>query len=220
MSYQLILFDLDGTLLDSSLGVYHSFQMALAKFGGEVAVETLIDKIGPPAPEIFRQLFPEIFTDEKKLKKALRLQRAYYATQGVYESKQYVGMAVMLAELLQAGKILCVATSKPTVYAKKILQHQNLSCYFKTIVGSTLNLSRSKKTDMIAHVLKKYPKIPLNQVVMVGDKHHDIDGAKANNIDSIGITYGFGSTAEIQSAAPTYIAQSMEALVRVLLDKY
>lgn len=215
--YSVILFDLDGTLVDSSVGIYHSYQAALSAFDLKVSEAFIISKIGPPAPELLKTSFPDLFCDQKNLKRALRLQRAYYREQGIIESTQYPGITDLLKSLKNAGKTVWVATSKPTVFAKKILAHQQLSSYFDGIVGSTLNLSRTKKTDIIAHVLKKIIRTPLKNIIMIGDRHHDIDGANDNHIDSIGVTYGFGSKEEIVAAKPTYIAHDAPELLSILL---
>ena len=217
MNYNLILFDLDGTLLDSSLGVLRSFQHALAYFNQDVSRETLVAKIGPPAPEIFMQLFPDIFSAPNNLRKAMRLQRTYYSTIGVKESERYAGIEEVLKTLHQAGKKICVATSKPTIYAKKILSHHGLDHYFEWISGSTLNLSRSKKIDVITHVLKKYSRLPLTEIIMVGDTHHDINAAQATKINSLGVTYGFGSKRDIHFSAPTHCIDNISELLRILL---
>ncbi len=217
-SYQFILFDLDGTLVDSSVGIYHSFQAALSAFNRDISFDNFISNIGPPTPEIFQTLFPELFSDQKKLKKALRLQRFYYAENGITESTPYPGVINLLKALQKAGKKIGVATSKPTVFAKKILAYQHLLFYFDVVTGSTLNLSRTKKTDIIAHVLKKFPHIPLKNIIMIGDRHHDIHGAQENKIHSIGVTYGYGSDTEIRNANPTYIAHNTTELLNLILN--
>ncbi|MDP1573518.1 MAG: HAD hydrolase-like protein [Coxiellaceae bacterium] len=216
MIYSHILFDLDGTLVDSSVGIYHSYVEALRLFEREISLEVLQSKIGPPVAEAFKELFPDLFLDPKNLRKVLRGQRKYYRSKGVFESKVYPNIVIMLETLKKRGKILCVATSKPTVFAKKILEHQNLSHYFDVIIGSTLNLSRTKKTDVIAAVLKKFSNIPPEKIVMIGDKKHDIEGAAAHKIDSIGITYGYGSYEEIEKSKPTYVSNTALGLLDIL----
>lgn len=216
MPYSLVLFDLDGTLIDSSIGIYHSYLAALSLFNETVELETLRRKIGPPAPETFKELFPELFSNAQNLRKVLSGQRKYYRSQGFLESTLYPDIKTVLKALKRQGKTLCIATSKPTVFAKKILEHQKLAVYFDVVIGSTLSLSRTKKTDIIAAMLKKYPTVPLSEIIMIGDKRHDIEGARANGIDSIGVTYGFGSPAEIKAAKPTYTAHTTTELLEIL----
>ena len=216
-SYNVILFYLDGTLVDTSIGIYHSYQAALSEFDCSISREVLVSHIGPPAPEVFKTLFPHLFSNQINLKKVLHLQRAYYRHKGITESEPYPGIMNVLQALKKAGKTLCVATSKPTVFAKKIVDHQNMSSYFDVIVGSTLNLSRTKKADVIAQVLKKFLFMPRKNIVMIGDRRHDIDGAVENHIDTIGVTYGFGSENEIRNAKPTHIAHNSAELLAKLL---
>lgn len=215
--YTHILFDLDGTLIDSSIGIHHSYLAALDAFNLTVSMETLKNKIGPPAPETLKELFPDIFSNPVNLKKALYAQRKYYRAKGVTESEIYPGVIALLSALKNNNKTLCIATSKPTVFAKKILAYQNLLPYFNSVDGSTLNLSRTKKTEIIAHVLEKYVSIPLNQIVMIGDRRHDIQGAKENHINAIGVTYGFGNTDEIKKAHPDAVVHNVAEL-SVLLN--
>ena len=212
MTSSTILFDLDGTLVDSSIGIYNSYCAALSYFNCTIDLKTLKNKIGPPVPVTLQTLFPDLFSDEKNLRKALSEQRKYYRKKGFCESKVYPGIVTLLDSLEKSGKILCVATSKPTLFAKKILIHQNLLSYFDVVIGSTLNLSRTKKTDIIAAVLKKFKSVSLDKIIMIGDRHHDIDGAKENNIASIGVTYGFGSENEILAAKPSFIAHNTAEL--------
>lgn len=217
MTYQLILLDLDGTLVDSSLGIVRSIQAGLVPFNLATTQQQLIQMIGPPVPEIYLTLYPEIFSNSAHLKKAIRHQRLYYATQGINESTLYPGVCELLHALKQSNKVLFIATSKPTVFAKKILQRLKLDHHFTGIIGSNLNLTRSKKTEIIAAILKKYKKILKEKIVMIGDRHHDIDAAHHHEIKSIGVTYGFGSKQEIITAKPSHIAHSTDNLVEILI---
>src|SRR3989338_10364639 len=138
-SYSCILFDLDGTLVDSSLGIVNSFQHALAQVGIFEPEERLLTLIGPPIAEMLRTLHPERFADPKLLKRTIDYQRAYYKAQGVHENTLYPSVEDLLYTLKKHQKKLFIATSKPTVFAKKILENQKLDHYFEAIIGSNLN---------------------------------------------------------------------------------
>lgn len=216
MSFELILFDLDGTLVDSSPGIVNSFQYALQQFNLHATSERLISMIGPPVVEIFQTLYPEVFSNASHVKKALQYQRHYYSTQGVNESHLYPNLTELLFFLKNQNKILAVATSKPTVFAKKILQRLELTQYFDKIVGSTLNRKREKKSEIILEILKKYKTIKKDNIVMIGDRYHDIHAAKLHNIYSIGVTYGYGLKEEIVNAKPHYIVDRAVDLKNIL----
>lgn len=214
--YRLVLFDLDGTLVDSSPGIVNSLQHALAIFDVSATEATLKALIGPPVPEILRQLAPDIFCEPKHVKRALRAQRDYYARQGVYESVVYPGIELLLQGLKQQGKQLIIATSKPTVFAKKIIAHHGLTSYFHRIVGSYLSLKRSRKIDIIDHILQR-TRFEKTAICMIGDRHHDLDAAQALGIASIGVSYGYGELQEIVACCPTDMAHSVTELGSVLL---
>lgn len=216
MAYQLILFDLDGTLVDSSDGIVNGFQYALDKFGIAVTREKLLPLIGPPILEIFKLIEPDLFADPIVARRAIKHQRVYYARQGVYECTVYPGVAQGLAELARREHTLFVATSKPTVFAKKILAHHHLSAHFKGIVGSHLNLTRTKKVEIIQTILNKYPRVDRQKICMVGDRSHDLDAARVLQIESVGVSYGYGSLEEIQGCRPTHIVKSFSELENIV----
>ena len=123
----------------------------------------------------------------------------------------------MLQSLKNNNKLLYVATSKPTIYSKKILDHFNLSHYFESIVASNLDGTRTNKAEVITHCLKENNLTDKQSIIMIGDRKHDILGAKKNNIDSIGVEYGFGSYDELNSAGATYIAKTINRLKNYLI---
>ena len=141
---------------------------------------------------------------------AVDFYREYFSTSGMYENAVYPGISDLLADLKSKRKELIVATSKPTVFANQILNAFNLHQHFTAVVGSHLDGTRTSKTEIIAHALSVLEKPKESSIVMVGDREHDIIGAQGNAIDSIGVTYGYGSLSELQRASPTYLAHAVE----------
>lgn len=210
--YTDILFDLDGTLTDPQIGITRSVQYALRYFDIHIShLDTLTVFIGPPLLESFQRFFQ---FDEKSAFEAIRYYREYFAETGIFENKLYPGIADMLAQLSQ-NMPLYMATSKATVFAQRIAEHFNIAGYFTGIVGSNLDGSRTNKAAVIRHVIETHH-LATDRCVMIGDREHDIIGAKANAMDSIGVLYGFGSQSEIEDARPTYQAQTVADLHRQL----
>ena len=206
--YDVVLFDLDGTLTDSKIGITKSVQYALSKFNiREDNLDNLESFIGPPLSESFQKNYG---FEPSQARDAVDFYREYFSTSGMYENVVYPGIPDLLADLKSKWKALFVATSKPTVFANQILKAFNLHQYFTTVVGSHLDGTRTSKTEIIAHVLSTSGALKESSVVMVGDREHDIIGAQGNAIDSIAVTYGYGSLSELQRANPTYLADTVE----------
>jgi phosphoglycolate phosphatase len=213
--YDVILFDLDGTLTDPKPGITKSVAYALARFGIEVDdLDTLTPFIGPPLPESFQRYYG---FDAEKARRAVDHYREYFAATGLYENAVYPGIPELLERLVARGKRPFVATTKPTIYAERILAHFGLTRHFERILGSNLDLSRSDKAAIIADVLDALPGVARESVVMVGDREHDIIGARGNRVDAIGVLYGYGTANEIRAAGPTYLAGSVAELGALLL---
>jgi phosphoglycolate phosphatase len=215
MSYDVILFDLDGTLTDPGEGITNSVAYGLAHFG--IAVEdktTLYSFIGPPLMDSFQQFYG---MTEAQAREAIEQYRVYFRAKGMLENLVYPGMAQLLEQLQQAGKTLLVATSKPEVFAVEILQHFGLDGYFTCIAGATLDGSRSTKIDVISHALAQCPGADLSQAVMVGDRKFDILGAQHFGLDSIGVLFGYGSREELTQAGATHLAETVDDLAELLL---
>ena len=215
--YTTILFDLDGTLTDPQVGITKSVQYALRHMGIDEPDRTkLIPFIGPPLIESFRIFYG---LNEQQARDAVRYYRVYFSETGIFENAVYAGIPELLTELRQDGNVLGVATSKPEVFAKQILEHFSLNGFFHLAVGSNLDGSRVEKAEVVACALEKLGPIDLDSVVMVGDRKHDIMGAKENGIDSIGVGYGYGSAAELTAACPTVYVRTLadlrDCLVRV-----
>ncbi len=214
-AYQVILFDLDGTITDPGLGITNSVAYALEKYG--IAVEdrrALYTFIGPPLRDSFRRYYS--FT-AKQAEDAVAKYREYYRDTGIFECTVYDGMAELLAQLKQAEKRLIVATSKPEEFAVRILEHFELARYFDRIAGATMDASRGTKSQVIAYALEQERIFDPSQVVMVGDREYDILGAKEFDIDGIGVSFGYGSREELEQAGAVAVAEDMEALSRLLL---
>ncbi|WP_156317591.1 HAD family hydrolase [Bacillus sp. CHD6a] len=214
-AYKIILFDLDGTLSDPKEGITKSVHYALEKMDIlEPDTDKLETFIGPPLQVSFAEYYG---FDQKESERAIDFYRERFKEKGMYENVLYPSIHLLLASLKESGYVLVVATSKPTVFAEQIIKHFELEQYFQLIVGSNLNGTRSSKTEIIQHILDKYTEFYPNDFVMIGDRKHDIIGAKNTGIDSIGVTYGYGSREEIKEAEPTYTVSSVEHLMDLLL---
>ena len=204
-----ILFDLDGTLTDPSLGITNSVMYALKKFKIEIKDRTELYKfIGPPLINAFMDYYG--FSKEDALK-ALSYYREYFSVTGIFENRLYDGIFELLKELWADGKKVILATSKPQEFAKRILDFFGISDFFYFVGGATMDESRSEKDDIIEYVLNQC-KISPDNAVMVGDRKYDILGAHKFGIKAIGVTYGFGSEEELATAGADCIAHSVTEL--------
>lgn len=217
LDYSTILFDLDGTLTDPKEGITKSIQYALNKMGiVENDLEKLTPFIGPPLLQSFMEFYN--FSEEEAYQ-ALQFYRERFSVTGLFENEVYEGIEELLKNLKQSNYRLAVATSKPTVFAKRILDHFELSQYFEVIVGSELDGSRTAKGEVIAEVFKQMNIEDKVHCVMIGDRKHDLIGASENDIDSIGVTYGYGSHQELEEANATYIVHSVGSLSIIFGNK-
>ncbi len=214
--YNVILFDLDGTLIDSKAGIFKSLQYALAQFDLiEENQDNLKQFIGPPLFIGFQKYFP---SDENKIHKAIEAYRDYYGKYGMAENVVYPGIPELLNRLKQNQKKLILASAKTTTFAVQSLMHAGLYQYFHRVYGSNLDGSLSVKTELIQHVLSMLPNHQLNNIVLVGDSELDIRGAHENAIDSIAVTYGYSSEEELKKTNPGFIVHSVEELQAFLLN--
>lgn len=214
--YKYILFDLDGTLTEPKEGITKSVAYALEYYGIHVEdLDTLCPFIGPPLKESFMKFYG---FDDIKAEEAVEKYREYFRPYGVYENELYQGVTVLLEGLKEQGKILVLATSKPTVFAKIILEHFELSQYFDCVVGSELDGTRVNKDEVIACALKEAGVQDKSTAIMIGDREHDILGAKANGLDAIGVLYGHGSREELEKAGADVVVKTVEELKKVLLQ--
>ncbi|MDE5670013.1 MAG: HAD family hydrolase [Eubacterium sp.] len=213
--YEVILFDLDGTLTDSSTGIINSIIYALKKY--DIMVEdtkTLGKFLGPPLHESFRNFYG---FDEKKSMEAVSFYREYFSTKGLLENRVYDGIPQLLRELKDNGKRLILATSKPQEHTDRIMEHFGLAKYFEFIAGSNMDGTRSKKADVIGYALQQCKISDKSKTAMVGDRMHDIIGAKSVGIDSVGVEYGYGDYEELNNAGATYIAKTVDDLKAIFM---
>ena len=211
--YKYLLFDLDGTLTDPSIGITNSVAYALSKFGINVEDKrTLYKFIGPPLVDAFSEYYGFSKEDSEK---ATAFYRETFSVKGLFENRVYDGVVEMLEALKNAGKRLIIATSKPEPFTVKILKHFDLLKYFDFVAAATFDSSRNSKDKVIAYALQSLDIKDRSEVVMIGDRHHDIDGARENGIDSIGVLWGFGSREELETADATYIAESIDDLISI-----
>jgi len=216
VSYEYILFDLDGTLTDSSIGIINSVIYSLKKYGIEVNDRNELYKfIGPSLRESFEKFYG--FSKEEA-KTAVEYYREYYRDKGIFENHVYYGLEGLLKMLKANNKILIVATSKPEVFAKQIMEHFDIAKYFTYIAGSNLDGTRVKKYEVIKYALESCNIIDLSKVVMIGDREHDIIGAKEAGIKSIGVLYGYGDRSELENAGADFIVCSIEEIGKVLFE--
>ena len=215
--YQYVLFDLDGTLIDSEQGITESVAYALSKYGIPVHDrKELLPFIGPPLLQSFSIFYG---FDAEKSAEAVAYYREYFGEFGVYQNRVYDGIEELLQKLKAAGKTLLLATSKYEYYAIKILEHLNFMQYFTFVAGSLKDGGRASKAEVIDYVLKQQKISDFSKAVMIGDRKHDIDGAKTVGIDSIGVLYGFGDREELSSHGATYIAENTEKIYQILINK-
>jgi len=208
--WKTVLFDLDGTLTDSQLGITNSVSYALAHFGIHAEPKDLIKFIGPPLSESL----PEFYGfSPAQTAEAIEVFREYFTEKGWLENAPYPGIADLLRDLRDAGKQLMVATSKPEAQAVRVLKHFGLAEYFDLIRGAPIgNEDGAKKADVIRSVLG-YAEGP---AVMVGDRRHDVAGAHETGLPCIGVLYGYGGREELEKAGAEFIAEDLDGLRELL----
>lgn len=210
-----MLFDLDGMLTDPKVGITKSVAYALERFHIHVEdLDTLISFIGPPLQDSFQERYHLSETDTKL---AIQYYREYFSKQGMFENEVYPGIIEMLIAL-RANDMQCyVATSKPEEFAVKILNHFALLPYFEGVCGATMDGTRSKKGDVIAYALQTYD-IDASMALMIGDRKHDIIGAKEHGLKNIGVLYGYGSKQELEAAGADAIVMTPQEVQAVCLS--
>ena len=203
------LFDLDGTVADNGEGILKSAQYALDAFGIHNEPEERLRRfVGPPLHESFMELYG--FSREQAFA-AVEKYRERYRGKGVYENQLYLGMGALLERLSQRA-VVCLATSKPEVFSRKILEMGGVLPCFTRVVGSELDGRRTDKAEVIQEVLRQLGNPDRAQAVMVGDRKHDILGARACGVESIGVEYGFAPERELEEAGADHIVPTVEAL--------
>jgi len=218
MGYEICLFDLDGMLTEPKLGITKSYQYALSAFGIHEELDNLTKFIGPPLREVFCKHYG--FSSENA-EKAVEKYREYFSKTGLFENVVYPAIPQTLKKLREHSKILAVATSKTTIYTTRILAHFNLNDYFSFVSGDEMDgsLTKNGKRDIIRIALDAIDPERKKSTVMIGDRKHDIIGAKENRIDSIGNTWGYGSRNELDSVGATWIVDSADELCCLIMEE-
>ncbi len=205
--YKTILFDLDGTIINSEEGITEGVRLAIEHFSlPPLPLEVRRMFIGPPLRESFQKYCG---VDEKTAEALLADYRVFYGEKGLHMATPYAGMETLLKTLQERGKELFVATAKPTGYSRTILEEWNLSHYFKEIVGAGFDKNFDSK-DKIIGLAKSMASH--SDIVMVGDTVYDVEGARANGIPTIGVLYGFGDHAALRASKPAYIVETVEEI--------
>lgn len=208
--YDVILFDLDGTLVDSGLGIKNAVIYAMNRWGIEIPDESVLRKfVGPPIPDAFGELYG--FSKEEGME-ILNTYREYYSEKGLFECCAYDGMEETLKMLKDLGKTLGVATLKPQPYAECILETLGLDSYFTAISGAPLNNCQYPKTRLIEDAMRLCDISDFKKVLMVGDRKFDTLAAKKLGVDSIGALYGYGSYEELKTSGATYLVENVKQL--------
>jgi phosphoglycolate phosphatase len=212
MRFESVLFDLDGTLTNPAAGISTCIRHALSHLDVVApASEDLHWCIGPPLRGSFRRLLAT--EDPLLVEEAMRLYRERFSDIGLFENEVYEGIPEALAELTSQGVRLYVATSKPEVFAVRILDKFGLSRYFEQIFGTDLEGRREHKGEVISHLIdRSNPNTP----IMVGDRSHDVIGAKENGLPCLGVLYGFGSPEELKEAGAVALCETPASLVETL----
>lgn len=213
-SYHYLFFDLDGTLTDSAPGILRSAAHALSAFGIQVEdLRELNPFVGPPLEDSFKDFYH--FTDEQA-EKAVKIYHERYHAIGVHENSPYPGVYECLEELKRRGFCLVVATSKPEKLARVVLHEFHLESYFDFVGGRDENGVLHTKADVIRYAVSALGIEDKENIVMIGDRKHDIIGAKEVGIDSIGVLFGYGDKEELEAAGATCIVEDYDRLLDLL----
>jgi phosphoglycolate phosphatase len=209
-----LIFDLDGTLTDPREGITRCYIHALRELGREAPPPTALERyIGPPTREVLSDLLGTLDKDE--IERAVSIYRQRFSTLGLFENVPYPGIGEALRHFGQTGLECWVCTSKPGVYATRILVHFELSGYFRAIYGCELDGTRADKADLLAYLLAR-ESISADQALMIGDRMHDVRAARSNGLRSIGVLYGFGDRAELQAAGADALCASPTELPTIV----
>jgi phosphoglycolate phosphatase len=217
-NWDLLLWDLDGTITDPKFGIIKSYQKLLEEYQRPVLNENmLLWVIGPPLRECINKVLS--ITDSKETEKAVERFRYWYGSQKLmYLDTPYKGIPELLSTLFLNKQKMYIATSKAHPYAKEILAHWKLDRHFIEINGSELDGTRGNKAELLAWMCKKNGWDDRSKILMIGDRHHDIDAAKANQIKTLGVAYGYGGRQELESAKAEIIIETVSELSSILIS--
>lgn len=214
-AYDVLLFDLDGTLTDSAPGIMNCLSHALGKMGYDMP-EKPERFLGPP---LYRSFAEYCGMNEEQVNEAVKLFRERYSTKGLFENSIYDGIPEMLRELRAGGKRLMVATSKARVYAEQILEHFGIAEYFEFVGGAELGGTRNEKCEVIEYVLAGAGITDRSSVLMIGDRYNDVAGARKTGLKCMGVLWGYGSEEELRQAGADFIAEKPHTLTDMLIGK-
>ena len=213
-NFDTLLFDLDGTLTDSTEGIVRCLEYALERMGFDIPEDT--NKfLGPP---LYRSFAEFCGMNEEQVNEAVRIFRERYSTVGLFENRVYDGVPEMLKRLRDGGKRIMVATSKPEVYAMRIFDRFGLSQFFEIVGGANINGTRNDKDEVIEYVLEKAGISDRSSVLMIGDRRQDVLGAHKTGLKCMGILWGFGSIEELTEAGADFIAETPVKAADMLLQ--
>lgn len=211
----IIFFDLDGTLTDPAMGITNSILHALSEMGRDLPPrESLYRFIGPPLVPAFQEF---LGMTEDEAQRALLFYREYFSVTGLFENRVYDGIADALKTLRAAGCTLVLATSKPEVFAARILEHFGLAEDFTLICGASMDKSRNTKDAVIGYALETLGNPAIDRVIMVGDRHHDVHGAAKFGIPTVGVLWGYGSQDELTDAGAVQTVSDVAEMTAVLI---
>jgi phosphoglycolate phosphatase len=209
-----VLVDLDGTMLDPKPGILGSIQYALKRLGAPVPpIDDLAWAIGPP----LRTTFPRLLGGADRTEEAVALYRENYLNGAMYDAVVYAGIPQALNTLTTAGCRLIVATAKPHIFARPILERFDLARHFAAIHGPELDGTNDSKADLIAHIVEQH-RVDPGAAIMIGDRQMDVTGAARNSIRTVGVTWGYGSTDELTAAGAAALCAAPQDLAQAALD--
>jgi len=215
--YNTIFFDLDGTLSDSAIGIIRCLKYSLEKFSiVENEEEKLRHYIGPSLTETYTKIYG---MSDAQAVKATAFYRERFEREGIKENVMFEGVNHLLAGLKEQKKTMVIATAKPTEHAKQILEYYQIDHYFTVIAGSNFDGTREHKGEVIKFALSQLETPDVKNIIMVGDRQHDVLGAKENDLAVIGVGYGYGTIEELTEAKPDKIVSSVAELSKILLGK-
>lgn len=211
-----LLFDLDGTVTDSMTGIINSVAYALEHMGiVEIDKSQLVKFVGPPLRDSFMEYYG---FSQDQAEEGVRWYREYYSEKGIFENEVYDGMEHLLAACRKAGKQMILATSKPQNYAVRILDYFGLRQYFTDVQGSSMDKSKVTKADVIHCALAENHIIDLDEAVMIGDRKHDVLGARECGLKCVGVLFGYGGREELEQCGAQWIVETVEELGKFLLE--
>lgn len=214
-AYKTVLFDLDGTVVETAEGMFSTVRYTADRLGLELpAGEDLSYFIGPPLQDSFAKRFA---LDSEAAARAVKTYRERYRSKGIFEHKPYNGICDLIKGLYETGRTVYLATSKPTEFAEQIIGYIGLKSYFRDIVGSYFSGERSSKKDIIGYILESDSFLQKESTIMVGDTHFDVIGANRMGIDSVAVMYGDGKEELVREAGPSYMVETVAELRELLL---